>query len=97
MSLGGPEYIKGGTDGTVKANSPISSPIRARARSTGKTPSSVPSVPIDDNNKPLSSKIDPDEHHTQRLNLTSSEARLLRQIHTRASEDKGKPVLYSEI
>ncbi len=93
----GLEYKKQVTEVTDKALFPVSSPLRARARSISKTITSVTSVTHDDNEKPRSSQIDQAEYHTQRLKLTSSEACLLRQIHTRAHEDNGKPVLLSEI
>ena len=80
-----------------KGHFPITSPIRARARGIGNGATSATSATLDEEDKKVPSQIDPAEHLAQRLKLTSSEARLLRQIHTRASEDKGKPVLFSKI
>jgi putative DNA primase/helicase len=87
------EHIKEGTDGTDSNHSPISSPLRARVRSIRKTPSSVPSVPINDN---VPSQTDPDEYHANRLKMTKTEAELLRMIYKKNGRS-GDAVLLSEI
>lgn len=88
------EYINKGTVGTDSDYFPISSPIRARVRSIKKTPLTVPSVPLDDNVPP---QIDQDEHHANRLQMTTSEARVIGQVHAYATEDGGHPVLFHKI
>jgi putative DNA primase/helicase len=92
-----PELIKKVTEVTDKGHFPISPPTCARARSIPKPITSVPSVTHENTEKPRAPKVDPAEHHAQRMKMSSSEARLLRQIFTRGHEDNGKPVPFSVI
>ena len=102
------QYITEGTDGEVeyinkvaevadKGHFPISLPIRARVRSVGNSATSATSATLDDEDGQAPPHIDPEEYHANRLKMTTSEARVIGQVHAYATEDGGHPVLFHTI
>jgi P4 family phage/plasmid primase-like protien len=93
----GPGYISKVALVADNNNFTISTPLRARVRSIGNSATTATCATIDDETENVPSQIDPNDYHANRLKMTSSEARLLHQIHKYVSEDGGHPVLFSEI